>query len=97
MRILSAARCQKPVAVDTNGYNPDTGINSAPNGEIRDDNTDAMSPIVGKFLIDMTVTPRRHTSNLLLAILHLFGLSELQTVGTPDYSRGVLPNLTSLT
>ncbi len=213
-QITKSALCQKPAAVDSKGYNPDTGINSAPNGEIRDENTDALIPIVGKFFMDMTVmalacdvtgvvslqwtdTEAKHTfpwlnlhdhhhfyqhdggfkpdqcaqidtwyagqhnyllqeldkvdvgggvtlldesvvyfgselgeppthdkhdmpyllagkgggllggrfiqypetshNNLLLAILHLFGLSELQTVGTPDYSRGVLPKLTSLT
>jgi hypothetical protein len=49
------ASCIAPTKVDTSGYNPASGLNSADDGAIRDTQTDAAIPVVGKFMMDMVV------------------------------------------
>jgi hypothetical protein len=47
--------CSPPERVDTTGYNPESGMNSADDGSIRDLPTDEMIPKVGRFMTDMMV------------------------------------------
>jgi len=54
-RLGSMRRCSAPPSVDTTGYDPASGLNSADDGSIRDLATDAMIPTVGKFMMDMLV------------------------------------------
>ena len=49
------ATCVPPTRIDTMDYNPTTGLNSSDNGSIRDVQTDAAIPKVGKFMMDMVV------------------------------------------
>jgi hypothetical protein len=48
-------RCAPPTRVDTTGYDPASGLNSADDGSIRDIPTDTMIPTVGRFMTDMMV------------------------------------------
>jgi hypothetical protein len=50
-----SARCVPPALIDTTGYNPRSGLNSADNGSILDTSTDTMIPAVGKLMMDMLV------------------------------------------
>jgi hypothetical protein len=52
---LSGAGCRPPTRIDTKGYNATTGLNSANDGSMKDQSTDAMIPAVGKFMLDMMV------------------------------------------
>ena len=52
---ISASACAPPVLVDTTGYNPTSGLNSADDGSITDLATDAAIPKVGKLMMDMIV------------------------------------------
>lgn len=54
-RIADVARCIPPELVDTSDYEPDSGLNSADNGSIRDLATDAAIPKIGKLMTDMLV------------------------------------------
>jgi hypothetical protein len=54
-RVAGTVRCVAPVLVDTTGYNPASGLNSAADGSIRDLVTDAAIPKVGKLMMDMMV------------------------------------------
>jgi hypothetical protein len=54
-RVASTTRCSAPVLVDTTGYNPASGLNSAADGSIKDLVTDAAIPKVGKLMMDMMV------------------------------------------
>jgi hypothetical protein len=47
--------CVPPVLVDTTGYNPSSGLNSADDGSIQDASTNAAIPKVGKLMMDMMV------------------------------------------
>jgi hypothetical protein len=47
--------CAPPPLIDTSDYNPQSGLNSADDGSIRDLATDAAIPKVGKLMMDMTV------------------------------------------
>ncbi len=47
--------CTKPMARDTSGYNPRSGVNSSDDGSIRDTSTDAVIPTVGELFMDMIV------------------------------------------
>lgn len=47
--------CVAPTRVDTSGYNPTSGLNSSDTGSIRDIETDAKIPEVGRFMMDMMV------------------------------------------
>jgi len=47
--------CVPPTKIDTSGYNPQSGLNSADDGSVRDTQTDASIPTVGKFMMDMIV------------------------------------------
>jgi len=47
--------CKQPTWVDTMGYNPSSGLNSATDGSIKDPNTDMKIPVVGQFMMDMIV------------------------------------------
>jgi hypothetical protein len=47
--------CKAPTRMNTSGYNPSSGLNSADNGGIVDTQTDAKIPDVGKFMMDMLV------------------------------------------
>jgi hypothetical protein len=47
--------CKAPTRVDTTGYNPTTGMMSGDAGEIKDEKSDEMIPVVGKFMMDMMV------------------------------------------
>src|SRR5690606_23595814 len=49
------AACVAPTRVDTSGYNPTSGLNSSDTGSIRDIETDAKIPEVGRFMMDMMV------------------------------------------
>jgi hypothetical protein len=48
-------RCSAPERVDTTGYDPLSGLNSADDGRTRDLPTDALIPSVGRFMTDMMV------------------------------------------
>lgn len=50
-----ALACSRPDPVDTAGYDPLEGLNSAPDGTVRDPDTDAAIPVVGRFMMDMLV------------------------------------------
>ena len=47
--------CKQPTKVDTTGYNPTSGLNSADDGTIKDTSTDMKIPLVGQFMMDMMV------------------------------------------
>jgi hypothetical protein len=47
--------CVPPELIDTGDYNPKSGLNSADDGSVRDTQTDAAIPKVGKFMMDMLV------------------------------------------
>jgi hypothetical protein len=49
------AMCVPPTRVDTMDYNPASGLNSSDTGSIRDTQTDAAIPKVGRFMMDMVV------------------------------------------
>jgi hypothetical protein len=51
----NTASCVAPMKVDTTGYNPTSGLNSADDGKILDLETDKKIPEVGKFMMDMLV------------------------------------------
>jgi len=53
--VVGTAICKAPTRVDTKGYNPTTGLKADNDGVIVDQNSDAMIPIVGKFMMDMMV------------------------------------------
>jgi hypothetical protein len=47
--------CKAPELVDTSRYNPQTGLNSADDGSLKDVSTDKEIPTVGKLMMDMMV------------------------------------------
>jgi len=47
--------CKQPTKVDTTGYNPSSGLNSADDGTVKDTATDMKIPLVGQFMMDMMV------------------------------------------
>jgi hypothetical protein len=49
------ASCMPPTRVDTMDYNPTSGLNSSDSGSVRDTQTDAAIPKVGRFMMDMMV------------------------------------------
>jgi hypothetical protein len=49
------ATCLAPTKIDTSDYNPKSGLNADDNGNVRDTQTDAAIPKVGKFMMDMAV------------------------------------------
>ena len=49
------AACVPPTKIDTSRYNPQSGLNSADDGSVRDTQTDAAIPKVGTFMMDMVV------------------------------------------
>jgi hypothetical protein len=49
------AACKAPAKVDTTGYNPRSGLNSAPDGSVVDSTTDSLIPKIGTFMMDMMV------------------------------------------
>jgi hypothetical protein len=51
-----AGGCRALPLVDTTGYDPAEGLNSADDGSIQDPDTNAMIPAVGRFMTDMLVT-----------------------------------------
>jgi hypothetical protein len=51
----SSTSCEPPERIDTNDYNPKSGLNSADDGSVHDTQTDAAIPKVGKFMMDMVV------------------------------------------
>ena len=51
----TSGACKAPTRLDTTGYNPTSGLNSADNGSVVDSQTDAKIPDVGKFMMDMLV------------------------------------------
>jgi hypothetical protein len=53
--VVGTSICKAPTKVDTKGYNPTTGLKSGDAGEIVDQDSDAMIPTVGKFMMDMMV------------------------------------------
>lgn len=53
--VEEGAHCSAPTLVDTSRYNPRTGLNSGDAGEVKDQATDTMIPIVGKLMMDMLV------------------------------------------
>jgi hypothetical protein len=53
--VIGTSICKAPTKVDTKGYNPTTGLMSGNAGEIIDNDSDAMIPTVGKFMMDMMV------------------------------------------
>jgi hypothetical protein len=55
MPTMQTASCKTPTDVDTTGYNPTSGLNSADNGSIMDLSTDQKIPAVGQFMMDMLV------------------------------------------
>jgi len=50
-----SSSCVAPTRVDTSDYNPKSGLNADNNGAVRDTETDAAIPMVGKFMMDMLV------------------------------------------
>ena len=54
-RLSSIRGCAAPERIDTSGYDPHSGLNSADDGSIRDLATDEMIPTVGRFMTDMLV------------------------------------------
>jgi hypothetical protein len=54
-RLDGVMRCAPPMRVDTTGYDPASGLDSADDGSIRDIPTDTMIPTVGRFMTDMLV------------------------------------------
>lgn len=53
--IVAGGACQVPTRVDTSDYNPTTGLDSADDGSIVNESTDAAIPKVGTFMMDMLV------------------------------------------
>jgi hypothetical protein len=53
--VVETTICKAPTKVDTKGYNPTTGLMSGNAGEIIDQDSDKMIPVVGKFMMDMMV------------------------------------------
>jgi hypothetical protein len=53
--IVGSGICMAPPKVDTTGYNPTTGLMSGDAGEIKDEKSDEMIPVVGKWMMDMMV------------------------------------------
>jgi hypothetical protein len=53
--IVSSGICMAPPKVDTSDYNPTTGLMSGDAGEIKDEKSDEMIPVVGKWMMDMMV------------------------------------------
>jgi hypothetical protein len=51
----TTAICKQPTKVDTTGYSPTSGLNSADDGSIKDTTTDTKIPLVGQFMMDMMV------------------------------------------
>jgi len=49
----TTSSCKAPTKVDTTGYNPTSGLNSADDGSIKDTATDMKIPLVGQFMMDM--------------------------------------------
>jgi len=47
--------CKAPTRLDTQGYNPSSGLNASDDGMVRDSQTDTKIPEVGKFMMDMLV------------------------------------------
>lgn len=45
--------CKAPIKVDTTGYSPTSGLNSADDGSVKDIATDSKIPAVGQFMMDM--------------------------------------------
>ncbi|MFL5304478.1 MAG: DUF1552 domain-containing protein [Polyangia bacterium] len=45
--------CKNPIKIDTTGYSPTSGLNSADDGSIKDTATDSKIPAVGQFMMDM--------------------------------------------
>lgn len=48
--------CKTLERVDTSAYNPKSGLNASDDGAVKDMQTDAAIPAVGKFMMDMLVT-----------------------------------------
>jgi len=53
--VVGSSICKAPTHVDTQGYNPTTGLMSGDAGEIKDERSDELIPTVGKFMMDMMV------------------------------------------
>jgi hypothetical protein len=53
--IVGSGICMAPPKVDTSDYNPTTGLMSGDAGEIKDEKSDEMIPVVGKWMMDMMV------------------------------------------
>jgi len=51
----NGATCTPPTKVDTSDYNPKSGLSADNNGAVKDIETDAAIPKVGKFMMDMLV------------------------------------------
>jgi hypothetical protein len=51
----TTATCKAPTKVDTTGYNPTSGLQSADDGSLHDTSTDSLIPKVGQFMMDMLV------------------------------------------
>jgi hypothetical protein len=51
----TTANCAAPTKVDTSKYNAKSGLNADDNGAVRDTETDAAIPAVGRFMMDMLV------------------------------------------
>jgi len=49
----TSSSCKAPTKVDTTGYSPTSGLNSADDGSIKDTATDSKIPAVGQFMMDM--------------------------------------------
>ncbi|MEO6603890.1 MAG: DUF1552 domain-containing protein, partial [Polyangiaceae bacterium] len=50
-----SSSCKTLTKVDTTGYNPTSGLNSADDGSTKDVSTDSKIPAVGQFMMDMLV------------------------------------------
>lgn len=53
--IVAGDSCHAPEPVDTSDYNPTTGLDSADDGSVVNESTDAAIPKVGQFMMDMLV------------------------------------------
>ena len=53
--IVNTGICMAPPKVDTSDYNPKTGLMADDNGAVKDEKSDELIPVVGKWMMDMMV------------------------------------------
>jgi hypothetical protein len=53
--IVGSGICMAPPKVDTTGYKPNAGLMADDNGAVKDEKSDELIPVVGKWMMDMMV------------------------------------------